>query len=72
METRLTIQGMNCAHCVSSVRDALAKVAGVDAVIDVDLERSRAIVSGNPSTDHLVAAVAAAGFDAKVDHTDGQ
>lgn len=71
MDTNLSIHGMNCAHCVSSVRDALARVPGVDAVIDVDLERGRAIVRGDAAIDNLIAAVTAAGFDAKVDTTGG-
>ncbi len=64
METRLSIQGMSCGHCVGAVRDALAKVPGVDRVIHVDLERAEAIVAGNPDADRLVAAVTAAGFEA--------
>ena len=67
METRLSIQGMSCAHCVATVRDALAGVAGVDQVIGVDLERGRAIVTGTADADGLASAVAAAGFTATVD-----
>jgi copper chaperone CopZ len=67
METRLNIQGMSCGHCAGAVRDALARVPGVDRVVDVDLERGRATVTGNPNADQLIAAVAAAGFTAKLD-----
>ncbi len=67
METRLNIQGMSCGHCVGAVRDALAKVPGVDRVVDVDLERGRATVTGDADADQLIAAVTAAGFTARLD-----
>jgi len=67
METNLSIQGMSCGHCVGAVRDALAKVPGVDRVIDVNLERGRAIVTGEPDAEQLIAAVTAAGFTASLD-----
>ena len=66
METRLHIRGMSCALCVGAVRDALAKVPGVDRVVDVDLEYGSAIVTGEPDADQLIAAVNAAGFSAKL------
>lgn len=67
METRLSIQGMSCAHCVATVRDALFAVAGADRVIDVDLELGRAVVTGDADADRLAAAVTAAGFPATVE-----
>ncbi len=66
MKTKLNIQGMSCGHCVGAVRDALSQVAGVETVIDVNLDRAEAIVEGQPDKDQLVAAVAAAGYEAKV------
>jgi copper chaperone CopZ len=66
MKTKLSIHGMSCGHCVGAVRDALSQVPGVETVVDVDLERAEAIVEGQPDTDHLVAAVVAAGYEAKV------
>jgi copper chaperone CopZ len=67
METQLSIGGMNCGHCAQAVRDALAKVPGVDRVIEVNLDAGRATVSGAAAAERLVAAVAAAGFEATVD-----
>lgn len=67
MEKRLIVHGMSCAHCAGAVRDALAKVPGVDRVIDVDLDAGRATVTGDAAADRLVAAVSAAGFTASVE-----
>lgn len=57
---------MSCEHCVGAVRDALSQVPGVEKVIDVNLEQAEAIVEGEPDNDQLVAAVVAAGYEAKV------
>jgi copper chaperone CopZ len=67
METKLSIGGMNCGHCAQAVRDALAKVPGVDRVIEVNLDAGRATVTGDAAAEHLMAAVTAAGFEATVD-----
>lgn len=66
MKTKLNISGMSCEHCVGAVRDALSQVPGVDKVVEVNLDRAEAIVEGEPDTGQLVAAVAAAGYEAKV------
>jgi uncharacterized protein len=60
----LTVQGMNCTHCSSSVERALAEQPGVVAV-EVDLAGGRAVVRGkglDPVA--LIAAVDALGFRA--------
>jgi len=57
---------MSCGHCVGAVRDALSKVPGVENVVDVNLDRAEATVEGDADTDQLVAAVSAAGYEAKV------
>ena len=60
----LTVQGMNCTHCSSSVERALTEQAGVVAV-EVDLAGGRAVVRGNQlDAATLIAAVDALGFRA--------
>ena len=57
-----TVSGMTCSHCVSSVREEVAEVAGVDSV-DVDLTTGRLAVVGSGFDDEAVrAAVAEAGY----------
>ena len=43
---KLTIKGMTCSHCVSSVKRALLECPGVEAV-EVDLAGGRAEISGS-------------------------
>ncbi len=64
-ETDLAISGMTCASCVARVEKALLRVPGVTTAA-VNLATERARVTGtvaDPSA--LVAAVEAAGFDAR-------
>ena len=63
LETKLSITGMNCQHCVSTVRKALEGVPGVESV-DVSLDQAQAVVSGSADADAMVTAVEDAGFDA--------
>lgn len=65
MTVKLSVEGMSCDHCVRAVRDALAKVAGVDRVVDVSRERSEAIVDGGSDVGALIAAIEAEGYRAK-------
>jgi copper chaperone CopZ len=54
---------MTCDHCVLSVTEEVAEVAGVSAV-DVDLASGRMVVSGENISDEAVeAAVAEAGYE---------
>lgn len=64
METRqYSVHGMTCAHCVMSVREEVAEVAGVRAV-NVDLASGRLTVSGEGVNDDAVrAAVVEAGYE---------
>ena len=58
-----TVTGMTCSHCVSSVREEVSEVAGVESV-DVDLASGRLTVSGHGYSDGAVeAAVADAGYE---------
>ena len=59
-----TVSGMSCSHCVLSVREEVAEVAGVESV-DVDLESGRMTVTGSDLRDDAItAAVADAGYEA--------
>jgi copper chaperone len=58
-----TVIGMTCGHCVSSVREEVSEVAGVESV-DVDLASGRMVVTGTGVSDDAVrAAVAEAGYE---------
>ena len=58
-----TVQGMTCGHCVLSVREEVAEVAGVEHV-DVDLASGRLTITGTGVSDDAVrAAVADAGYE---------
>ncbi len=62
MKTTLTVNGMACAHCVSIVEEALAKISGVTA--KVDLEKKTAVIE-HPETvsvDSLKKAITEAGY----------
>ncbi len=63
MTSTYTVHGMTCGHCVLSVREEVAELAGVEQV-DVDLASGRLTVAGQGFTDEAVrAAVADAGYE---------
>jgi len=62
-ETRLSISGMMCAGCLSSVEQALQGVEGVESAA-VNLGERSAIVEGEASVEAQIAAVKEAGFGA--------
>lgn len=63
--TDLDISGMTCAACAGRVERALRAVPGVaDASVNLATERAR--VQGAAAGDALVAAVSAAGYEARV------
>ncbi len=74
METiELKVAGMTCASCANSVSKALKRVAGVQDV-HVDLARGAASVTGDQTaqkTPELIAALAAAGYEASADSSPG-
>lgn len=68
MITKLNITGMSCQHCVQAVEKALGTVAEVEHV-EVNLKQESAAIRGKAAPEALVAAVAEAGYQAKVnDH----
>ncbi|WP_174188393.1 copper ion binding protein [Nocardia barduliensis] len=44
--TTVTVTGMTCGHCVSSVREEVGKISGVTRV-DVDLQTGRVDISSD-------------------------
>lgn len=60
----LAIEGMTCASCVGRVEKALKAVPGV-VEANVNLATERALVRGSADPVRLVAAVEAAGYDAR-------
>jgi len=69
-EITLAISGMTCASCVGRVEKALQKVPGVQAVaVNLATELATIETVGTVSTEGLLAAVAAAGYEATLPST---
>ncbi|GGM60442.1 hypothetical protein GCM10008956_40170 [Deinococcus arenae] len=66
-QTELTITGMTCAHCQTSVTHALNAVPGVTDA-HVKLSAGTATVHGTAQPDALIAAVLDEGYGAQVAH----
>jgi len=62
---KLYVEGMTCNHCTAAVSAALAKVQGVDRVVEVSLERGEAVIDGRPDIEALVVAVREEGYKAR-------
>jgi len=62
-QTRLSISGMSCAGCVSSVERALQGVDGVSAA-SVNFAEHTAVAEGDAPVQALIDAVQSAGYDA--------
>ena len=62
---RLSIAGMMCAGCVSSVENALQAVAGVETA-HVNLAERTALIAGTAKPEDLVSVVKQAGYDAAI------
>ncbi len=58
----ISIEGMSCGHCTSSVEAALKALDGVEKV-ELSLENKEARVEGNVEDQVLREAVEAIGFD---------
>jgi len=61
----LRVEGMTCGHCEQAVRQALAAVPGVTAVLAVDRAKQQALVEGEADLEALIAAVKEEGFQAR-------
>ena len=64
-DIKLSISGMTCSGCASTVKRVLSRVPGTTAVV-VDLDNGAASVAGTADAPALAAAVVAAGYDAKL------
>ena len=62
---RLKVTGMSCGHCEGAVTKALAAVPGVTRVVEVDHEKSVAVVEGDPETAVLIEAIREEGYEAE-------
>ena len=63
--TQFQVTGMTCGHCEMSVREEVAKVAGVDG-IQVSAASGALVVTSDAAvdTDAVIAAVDEAGYQA--------
>lgn len=65
-ETQLAIEGMTCASCVLHVEKAIQKVPGVTGVeVNLATEKARVQFQDQATTEQLIAAVVAAGYEAR-------
>jgi len=62
----LKVDGMTCGHCVQSVTKVLSSIPKVEKVSRVDLAAGVAVVEGEPDAQAVIAALAKAGFPARV------
>jgi copper chaperone len=60
----VTVTGMTCGHCASSVRDEVGSIPGVRAV-DVDLVSGKLVIDSDRQveTDAIKSAVEEAGYE---------
>ena len=63
---RIKVSGMTCGHCEGAVRKALGAVEGVTEVVEVDREKSLAVVDGTANAVALVEAIQEEGYEAEV------
>ncbi len=59
----LTLSGLNCGHCINSVKKALE---GTDGVESAQVELTHATVTGTANTESVITAIQDAGYDAKL------
>jgi copper chaperone CopZ len=62
---KFKVEGMNCAHCVGRIQDALSQLAPGSAVsVDIPLREVSLAADLDPA--RAIAAMKAAGYDATV------
>lgn len=60
----ITVEGMHCMHCASSVEKAVASLEGVkDAKVNLDKKTCTAKLSGEVNDDAIKSAIKDAGFE---------
>lgn len=62
--TKLTVSGMTCSHCATTVTRALKSVSGVQSA-EVSLERGQATVVGSAELQNLIQAIEKEGYRAR-------
>lgn len=65
-EIDLAVSGMTCASCVARVEKRLNRLPGVVATVNLPLESAHVVLDEDVDEAELVAAVAKAGYDARV------
>lgn len=62
---KFKVDGMNCGHCVGTIRHALSRLAP-NSAITVDLERGEVSLAADLDPASAIAAMKAAGYEAAV------
>lgn len=62
MKKTINIEGMNCGHCVSHVKEALGELKDTK-VIEVSLENKHAVVDTDISDNEIVSSIDEAGYE---------
>lgn len=64
METKYSVSGMTCEHCVASVKEEVSKISGITGV-DVNLESGVVTVESEskPDAEAVAAAIDEAGYE---------
>jgi Cu+-exporting ATPase len=65
-QVNLSLVGMTCSSCVSTIEKSLNKIPGVQAVVNLAMESAHIIAPFNISEKVLVSAVESAGYKASV------
>ncbi|CAG36199.1 heavy-metal-associated domain-containing protein [Desulfotalea psychrophila] len=60
----IKIEGMSCAHCVASVKEALAGLKG-PAEVEVDLQAGEARITGDIKREDACRLIEEQGFETK-------
>ena len=64
--TTITVDGMTCGHCVSSVQSEVGKLDGVtDVSVDLESGQVTVVAETSPDADALREAVEEAGFEVR-------
>ena len=65
-EVELAISGMTCASCATRIEKKLNKLEGVSATVNYATEKAKVSYAEGVTTDDIVGAVEAAGYEAKL------
>lgn len=61
-EKQISIEGMSCKHCAAHVKEALEKLPGVNAAVDLEHKLARVTLKREVSDDALTEAITGAGY----------